>query len=97
MPQQRSSGITSFVAPSSAASLHGEQRAERVDHERPRLPDPAFIQAQRNGKDDCFEWFGGTSNHKHLVASGCADDAFDYQLGFTGSLQYAIVPPEWPP
>jgi hypothetical protein len=48
-----------------------------------------FIQAQ-NGKDDCFEWFGGTVNHKHLVASGCADDAIDTQLGYTGSLQYAL-------
>ena len=48
-----------------------------------------FIQGS-NGKDDCLEWFGGTSNHNHMVASGCADDAFDWQLGFTGSVQFGV-------
>jgi hypothetical protein len=48
-----------------------------------------FIQASV-GDDDCLEWFGGTSNHNHLIASGCADDGFDYQLGFTGSIQYGL-------
>lgn len=43
-----------------------------------------------NGADDCFEWFGGTSNHDHLVTAACADDALDYQLGFTGSVQHAL-------
>jgi hypothetical protein len=49
-----------------------------------------FMQGHQ-GNDDCIEWFGGTSNHKHLVASSCADDGLDYQLGFTGSVQYAFL------
>ena len=49
----------------------------------------SFIEAI-TGKDDCFEWFGGTGNFDHLVAAACADDALDYQLGFTGSIQYAV-------
>lgn len=43
-----------------------------------------------NGDDDCLEWFGGTVNHDHLVAASCGDDAIDWQLGFTGSLQYGL-------
>lgn len=42
------------------------------------------------GVDDCIEWFGGTNDMHHLVASGCADDGFDWQLGFTGTVQYGI-------
>jgi hypothetical protein len=49
-----------------------------------------FIQGS-NGKDDCLEWFGGTSNHNHMVASGCADDGLDWQLGFTGSVQFGLL------
>ncbi|MFN8642884.1 MAG: hypothetical protein U0802_14990 [Candidatus Binatia bacterium] len=49
----------------------------------------SYIQAV-TGKDDCFEWFGGTGNYDHLIAAACADDALDYQLGFTGSVQYAV-------
>lgn len=48
-----------------------------------------FIQGHL-GNDDCLEWFGGTSNHNHMVASACGDDALDFQLGFTGAVQYAI-------
>jgi len=40
--------------------------------------------------DDCFAWFGGTVNAKHLVASGCGDDMFDWQYGYSGSVQYAL-------
>ncbi|MGH7786619.1 MAG: hypothetical protein ACRERC_07115 [Candidatus Binatia bacterium] len=49
-----------------------------------------FIQANV-GDDDCLEWFGGTSNHKNMIASGCGDDGFDYQLGYTGSLQFGLM------
>jgi hypothetical protein len=49
-----------------------------------------FIQAN-TGNDDCHEWFGGTSKHTNLVASNCGDDGLDYQLGFTGSVQYAVM------
>lgn len=43
------------------------------------------------GDDDCLEWFGGTVNTHHMVASGCGDDGFDWQLGYTGSLQYGLM------
>lgn len=43
------------------------------------------------GADDCIEWFGGTVNNHHMVASACGDDGFDWQLGFTGSLQYGLM------
>jgi hypothetical protein len=42
------------------------------------------------GADDCIEWFGGTVNTHHMVASACGDDGFDWQLGWTGSLQYGL-------
>jgi hypothetical protein len=48
-----------------------------------------FIQAN-DGLDDCHEWFGGTLHQNHLLASACGDDAFDWQLGYTGSVQYGL-------
>jgi hypothetical protein len=42
------------------------------------------------GLDDCFEWFGGTVSASHLVASGCDDDMFDWDMGWSGSLQFAL-------
>jgi hypothetical protein len=42
------------------------------------------------GFDDCIEWFGGTVNGKFLVSSGCRDDLFDWQLGYTGSVQFGL-------
>ena len=38
--------------------------------------------------DDGVEIFGGTVNLKHIVVSGCTDDAFDYDLGWTGNGQF---------
>jgi hypothetical protein len=49
-----------------------------------------FIQGHL-GKDDALEWFGGTSNHTNMIASAFADDGFDFQLGFTGSVQYGLA------
>jgi len=43
------------------------------------------------GSDDAFEAFGGGFDAKYLIASGAADDAFDIDLGFTGTIQYAFV------
>jgi hypothetical protein len=43
------------------------------------------------GFDDCIEWFGGTVQEKFLVASGCRDDLFDWQLGFTGAVQFGLA------
>jgi hypothetical protein len=47
-----------------------------------------FVQAHI-GNDDGVEWFGGTVKANHVVATGAADDLFDWQIGFTGGLQYA--------
>lgn len=43
------------------------------------------------GSDDAFEAFGGGFDAKYLVATGMGDDAFDFDLGFTGTVQYALV------
>jgi hypothetical protein len=42
------------------------------------------------GLDDSFEWFGGTMDAKYLVGGLGADDYVDFQLGWTGRLQYGI-------
>ena len=38
--------------------------------------------------DDGIEIFGGTVNLENIVISGCDDDAFDYDLGWTGNGQF---------
>ncbi len=43
------------------------------------------------GKDDSFEWFGGNMDAKWLVGGQGADDFVDYQLGYTGRLQYGLM------
>jgi hypothetical protein len=43
------------------------------------------------GSDDSFEWFGGTARCSHLVGTGSDDDGLDWQLGFRGEVQFAIV------
>jgi trimeric autotransporter adhesin len=45
--------------------------------------------------DDAFEWFGGTVNAKHLIATATGDDSFDWTDGYTGKIQYAIAQ-QWP-
>jgi hypothetical protein len=42
------------------------------------------------GFDDGFEWFGGNVRMSYLVASSIGDDDFDWQLGYRGSVQYAL-------
>ena len=49
-----------------------------------------FIQISY-GKDDGFEFFGGTVNGTHLVAFGSDDDQFDFDNGYKGTLQYCIA------
>ncbi len=49
-----------------------------------------FVQATL-GSDDAFEWFGGTGRAKHLVATGQDDDGLDWQLGWRGRVQFAVV------
>jgi hypothetical protein len=48
-----------------------------------------FLQAHM-GKDDGFEWFGGTNNSKYLVATANADDQLDWQLGTVSKVQFAL-------
>lgn len=42
------------------------------------------------GADDAFEFFGGTVNASYLLAVGNDDDDFDTDLGYSGTIQYAI-------
>lgn len=41
--------------------------------------------------DDGFEWFGGTVNCKNLVSAFNDDDAFDWDEGFRGKLQFLFA------
>ena len=49
-----------------------------------------FVQAHL-GSDDGIEWFGGAARCTHLIATGCDDDGLDWQLGYRGFVQFAIV------
>lgn len=49
-----------------------------------------FLQAHM-GKDDGFEWFGGTNNSKYLVATANADDQLDWQLGTVSKVQFILA------
>ncbi|WP_437949770.1 hypothetical protein WME98_02345 [Sorangium sp. So ce296] len=41
--------------------------------------------------DDCFEFFGGTVNAKHLICAQNGDDGIDWDLGYVGKLQFIVV------
>src|SRR5262249_41707266 len=43
-----------------------------------------------HGFDDGIELFGGTVNMKHIVATSIGDDDFDWQLGYTGHVQFLL-------
>lgn len=43
------------------------------------------------GKDDSFEWFGGNMDAKYLIGGLGADDFTDYQLGWTGRVQFGVM------
>ena len=49
-----------------------------------------YLQAFR-GQDDAFEWFGGTVNLRYALVTCPGDDGFDWDEGFTGKLQFAVV------
>ena len=49
-----------------------------------------FVQAHR-GADDGFEAFGGTVQVKWLVVSDGRDDGFDWQQGYRGKAQFAVI------
>jgi len=44
----------------------------------------------RHTADDCFEFFGGTVDAKYLACLEAGDDAFDWDFGYTGRLQFLI-------
>ena len=48
-----------------------------------------YIQVHR-GSDDGFEFFGGTVNLTHAVASSGQDDAFDWEFGWVGKGQFWV-------
>ena len=49
-----------------------------------------YIQVHGN-LDDGVEWFGGTVNAKYLVLTGNDDDDIDFDEGYQGNIQYAII------
>lgn len=48
-----------------------------------------YLQASY-GLDDSFEWFGGTMNARYLIGGLGADDYLDFQLGYTGKIQFGF-------
>ncbi len=42
------------------------------------------------GLDDAFEWFGGTNDARYLIGGLAADDYLDWQLGYTGRIQFGF-------
>ena len=49
-----------------------------------------YIQVHGN-RDDGVEWFGGTVNAKWLVLTNNDDDDLDYDEGYKGNIQYALI------
>jgi len=49
-----------------------------------------FFQSYRGG-DDGVEMFGGTVNLKRIVLNEGGDDGIDWDLGWSGKIQYALV------
>jgi serine/threonine protein kinase len=65
---------------SNGLTLAGVGRATIIDHV-----------AVHASSDDCFEFFGGTVDAKHLVCDAPGDDGLDFDLGYRGRLQYVVV------
>lgn len=49
-----------------------------------------YLQAHR-GLDDLFEWFGGKHEARYLVGTGGQDDGLDWQMGWRGAVQFAVI------
>jgi len=43
------------------------------------------------GRDDSFEWWGGTVDAKYLISYRAGDDDFDTDNGFSGRIQYGLI------
>jgi hypothetical protein len=52
--------------------------------------DASYLQSHM-GDDDAFEWFGGKMRSHHIIATGQADDGIDWQMGYRGTVQFAVV------
>ncbi|GAA0540069.1 hypothetical protein [Chitinophaga japonensis] len=44
-----------------------------------------------NGADDAFECFGGTVSLRYIIAQSTNDDAFDFDFGYRGAIQFALA------
>lgn len=49
-----------------------------------------YVQVHGN-LDDGVEWFGGTVNARYLVLTNNDDDDIDYDEGYQGNIQFAII------
>ena len=49
-----------------------------------------YVQVHGN-QDDGIEWFGGTANVKHAVLTNNDDDDIDFDEGYQGNIQYALI------
>lgn len=49
-----------------------------------------YLQVHKNA-DDGVEFFGGSVDVKYLVLTGIQDDAIDWDNGFNGRIQYALI------
>lgn len=49
-----------------------------------------YVQIHGN-KDDGVEFFGGAVDVKHIVLTGVQDDDIDWDEGYVGNIQYALV------
>tara|TARA_R110002072_G_scaffold293478_1_gene462875 strand:+ start:4662 stop:7442 length:2781 start_codon:yes stop_codon:yes gene_type:complete len=61
-------------------TLQGVGHGTRID----------YIQVHGN-LDDGIEWFGGTVNVTHAVLTSNDDDDIDFDEGYRGNIQYAII------
>ncbi len=50
----------------------------------------SYVQVYRSG-DDAYEWFGGTVNCDHLIATYTWDDDFDTDFGYSGKVQFGLA------
>lgn len=60
--------------------LQGVGSGTSIDH----------VQIHKNF-DDGIEFWGGTVSVKHLVVTGAGDDGIDWDLGWQGNIQFAVV------
>ena len=49
-----------------------------------------YVQVHNNS-DDGIEFFGGTTNARHILLSGNEDDALDWTQGWRGKLQFVAI------